>query len=380
MLLLGHGRIPMWLAVVAPMIVGLVAGSIELDVAGDAVRALDSSLAFLLVAVPIAILLGKIGLFDAAAERITLGDKVVPALWVLAAIVTTVLNLDASIVLLTPLYIRVARRQGLDPVLLALIPMLQSSLASSALPVSNLTNLIVADRLDVGAAEFVWRLVPASLIATTVGWFAYRRLLPPRQPPQSPGDQPCEVANWPQAWNVGVPAVAALLVGFVGGEQFGVEPWTVALVVAVALAAITRTLPWRALPIEAAVVAAGLAVLAAVAAPEVGLDRLLAGDGPLAAARASLVGLLAANAVNNLPALLVALPLIETNVVWAYLAAVNLGPVLWASGSLAGLLWLDIMRREGLHVSLWQYARYGARVGIPALMAAAPWVIWVASR
>jgi Na+/H+ antiporter NhaD/arsenite permease-like protein len=54
---------------------------------------------------------------------------------------------------------------------LAFQPVLLASLASSALPVSNLTNLIVADHIDVGTLDFLWRLGPASLIATIVGWF-----------------------------------------------------------------------------------------------------------------------------------------------------------------------------------------------------------------
>jgi arsenical pump membrane protein len=66
--------------------------------------------------------------------------------------------------------------------------------------------------------------------------------------------------------------------------------------------------------------------------------------------------------------------------VWAFLGGVNFGPVLWASGSLAGLLWLDIVRREGVEVSFMEYARVGVRVGIPALLVAAPWVLFASSR
>ena len=64
--------------------------------------------------------------------------------WIIAAAVVALLNLDAAVVLLTPLYIRTARNTGLDPVMLAFQPVLLAMLASSALPISNLTNLIVA--------------------------------------------------------------------------------------------------------------------------------------------------------------------------------------------------------------------------------------------
>ena len=87
-----------------------------------------------------------------------------------------------------------------------------------------------------------------------------------------------------------------------------------------------------------------------------------------------------ANTVNNLPALLVSMPYVDATRMWALLAGVNLGPVLWASGSLAGLLWLDIVRREGLEVSFLDYARVGVRVGVPAIAAAVPWVLLIAAR
>jgi len=49
---------------------------------------------------------------------------------------------------------------------------------------------------------------------------------------------------------------------------------------------------------------------------------------------------------------------------------VNFGPVLWVYGSLAGLLWLDIVRGAGFAVTPLDYARVGIRVGAPALLAA----------
>ncbi|HEY5424337.1 MAG TPA: hypothetical protein VIK05_12735 [Ilumatobacteraceae bacterium] len=50
---------------------------------------------------------------------------------VLAAAVTVVFNLDAAVVLLTPLYIRIARRHGYSPEMLAFQPALLACLASN---------------------------------------------------------------------------------------------------------------------------------------------------------------------------------------------------------------------------------------------------------
>lgn len=377
--LLGHRAVRPAVSVAVAVAIGLVTGVVEWDGAGDAVRPLAGPLGFLVAAVPLALLLDRVGFFDAAAgwiaaRRWAAGPRLVPALWVFAALTTTVFNLDAAIVLLTPLYLRLATRYALDPVATAFQPVLLASLASSALPVSNLTNLIVVDEVGATAVELLVHLGPASLAATTVGWFAYRRHL--RAPtPDVTAAPPTESLGDRYAWRVGGPAVAVLLIGFSLGDLVGVPAWAVAAGVALGLVGAVRFVPWRAVPVDAVVVAAGLAVLAGAAAPHLGLDRVLTGSGALAELRAFAAAVVGANAVNNLPALLVGLPSVDAGLTWAFLAGVNLGPVLWISGSLAGLLWADVMRRHGYHVSAIDYARVGIRVGSPALLAAAAVVL-----
>jgi arsenical pump membrane protein len=199
-----------------------------------------------------------------------------------------------------------------------------------------------------------------------IGWLVFRRITPPESAPA--GTRPEIDAR---ALRIGLPAVAVLLVGFTFGDAAGIEPWMVAAAVTAGLALVAGELPLTSVPLGAIVVAAGLAVLAAAASPHLGLDRVLGSSGAAADVRALLGGVIGADAINNLPALLVGLPHLEGgNRLWAYLAGVNFGPVLWAGGSLAGLLWLDPMRRFGIAVGPGTYARIGVRVGIPALAGA----------
>ena len=81
-----------------------------------------------------------------------------------------------------------------------------------------------------------------------------------------------------------------------------------------------------------------------------------------------------ANAVNNLPAVLVALPGLGHGPswgAWAVLLGTNVGPLLVPSGSLAVLLWLATVRRLGLEVHDRDYLRLGWRIGLPSLAAGA---------
>jgi len=49
---------------------------------------------------------------------------------------------------------------------------------------------------------------------------------------------------------------------------------------------------------------------------------------------------------------------------------IDLGPNLSVTGSLATILWLVALRREGEHVSAWQFLRIGA-VAMPLALVAA---------
>ena len=78
--------------------------------------------------------------------------------------------------------------------------------------------------------------------------------------------------------------------------------------------------------------------------------------------------------MNNLPAFIVGSHGIGPGsppALWALLLGVNVGPTVLVTGSLAGLLWLESVRRLGLPLGAGDFARVGARVGLPALAAAA---------
>ncbi|MGH6679318.1 MAG: ArsB/NhaD family transporter, partial [Bradyrhizobium sp.] len=83
----------------------------------------------------------------------------------------------------------------------------------------------------------------------------------------------------------------------------------------------------------------------------------------------------ASNLINNLPAGLIAGSAVRgagvsDHVTRAILVGVDLGPNLSITGSLATLLWLDALKREGLHVSGRAFLKYGLLVMPPALIAA----------
>ena len=81
------------------------------------------------------------------------------------------------------------------------------------------------------------------------------------------------------------------------------------------------------------------------------------------------------NVMNNLPSGLLTGSALQTASFPHYmrnavLVGIDLGPNLSVTGSLATVLWLIALRREGEHVSAWTFLKAGVLVMPPALFAA----------
>jgi arsenical pump membrane protein len=133
-------------------------------------------------------------------------------------------------------------------------------------------------------------------------------------------------------------------------------------------------------PFLAFVLALGIVVSAVTS------NGLAAAMGRLVPAGASLPALLAtaalaaaaANLINNLPAVLVLLPLAAPagpGAVLAVLIGVNIGPNLTYAGSLATLLWRRVLQGHGTGPALGEFTRLGL-LTVPAALALSVLALW----
>ena len=200
----------------------------------------------------------------------------------------------------------------------------------------------------------------------------------------------CDVARAPltgggRAALAGIGATAVLLVAMSAFDRpLGLATCLagVATMVAVSILrrrspiAIVRRVSWSVLPLVA-----GLFVLVEALDRTGVIGRIAAalrqgaGHPAQASAIAGTVLALASNLMNNLPAGLVASTAVAQAhpprlVVDALLIGVDLGPNLSITGSLATILWLQAIRREGEDVGFWRFLTVGAVVMLPALAAA----------
>lgn len=339
----------------------LAAGAVAPDDALDAMDQLAPVVLFLVTILLVAEVCARAGLFAAAAHlvRRTAGDRpgrLLAGTFALAALVTTVLSLDATVVLLTPVAVAAATALGTSsrPAAHACLRMANS--ASLLLPVSNLTNLLAVPHLDLTFHEFALAMAPV-LLAVLVVEYAGLRLLFRRELTATAGhDRP----RRPRVEPVPLVVVALMLAGFGLLSPVGVEPgWVSTAAAATLLAWATRRgllgrgeVARAAHPSFAVFVLALGVVVAGVADGALGdlVGRALPADA------SSFTGLLAvavvatvlANLLTNLSATLLVVPLVAPlgpEAVLAALLGLNIGSGLTYSGSLANLLWRRTLAR-----------------------------------
>src|SRR3954469_23050166 len=173
----------------------LATGLLSLEEARAAVEDLAPVVAFLVTILVVSDVCRRAGLFVAAAQRVGRwsGGHPVPlftGIFVLAALVTVTLSLDATVVLLTPVVLAagVARAVPGEPGSYACLRMANS--ASLLLPVSNLTNLLALPHLDLTFTGFALVMAPVLAVVLVVEYAALRLLFrrelasPPRPVPR----------------------------------------------------------------------------------------------------------------------------------------------------------------------------------------------------
>jgi arsenical pump membrane protein len=112
------------------------------------------------------------------------------------------------------------------------------------------------------------------------------------------------------------------------------------------------------------------------------VDRLAPhGDGWWALLGMAVLGAVLANLLNNLPATLMLLPLAahSPGLVLAVLLGVNIGPNLTYAGSLATLLWRQILRSRDHAPVTGEFTRLGA-LTVPACLVVGVAGLWVGLR
>ncbi len=370
------------LATLATLATGILAWS---DVE-DTLRHLGPVVLFLVTILVVSDVCARAGLFAAAAARVrdAGGGRAVPiftGVFLLAAAVTAVLSLDATVVLLTPVVVAAAVSSGTSyrPGAHACLRMANS--ASLLLPVSNLTNLLAMPHLDLTFAGFALVMAPVLAVVLVVEYVALRLLF--RRELAAPTG-PTQVEETPPLPRFPLVVVLLMLVGFGVGSPFGIDPFWISGAAALVLVVWARRSRLMTAPdaVRAAhptfaifVLSLGV-VVAALATGFLGdwvRDVLPDGTDFASLLLIAVLATVLANLLTNLSATLLLVPLLAPlgdTAVLAALLGLNIGSGLSYTGSLANLLWRRGMVRLGHPPSMGEFHRVSLTITPISLVAA----------
>lgn len=315
--------------------------------------------------------------------------------YVVAALTAAILSNDAAILLLTPVVVELLRTVYPKRNPKFLVPFAFAAFVAAGvapLPTGNPMNLVVAHRAGIDVNTYALHMIPVALVGWLVAYLMlawwYRDVLSDQNP--ALGAMPAPVEPLGVHAKLVLVTMAASIVAYPLLAVIGAPIWPVAAIAAVlciAIAAqrgtsITRVaagVSWELVPFlfgmlvlatalsHAGVTAHLRELYATTPAP-------LATVGTMAAASSAVIG-------NHAMALLhsIALAGSPDELVFAALIGGDLGPRLLPIGSLAGLLWIHQLRRQGVIIPLRTFVSVGAFVTIPSMIASLL-VLWLLTR
>lgn len=307
-------------------------------------------------------------------------------IYLVGIVVTAFLSNDATAVVLTPAVAAAAKAAKVkNPLPYLLICAFIANAASFVLPISNPANLVIyASRMPTLSQWLQQYILPSAfaIIATYfMLYFTQRNVLKQQIeksisiPVLSPGGK---TALWGIAATaiillvasaldiqLGLPtAITGILTSAIVIIRAKKNPWTV-----------IKGVSWSVLPLVA-----GLFVIVE-ALNKTGVTQMLTTILQQSITQSvnktvwssSFVIAFVCNLMNNLPAGLIAGNVVQSGhvpemVKSAVLIGVDLGPNLSITGSLATILWLVALRREGITVSAWAFLKLGSLIMTIALL------------
>jgi len=302
--------------------------------------------------------------------------------------VTVLLSNDATAVVLTPAVYAATRAAGAAPLPYLFVCAFIANAASFVLPISNPANLVVFGSRMPHLTAWLGQFGVPSVISIVVTYaalrFMQRRALAQEKISRDVLRPPLGRGGRLTLYGIGAVAVALLgcsaLDVQLGWPTFICGGMTTAIVLALNRQSpwpVIEGVSWSVLPLVA-----GLFVLVqmldrtGVIAGLSGFlhDALAKSTADAVFAAGMLVGI-ASNLANNLPVGLIVGSVVTADQLpsqmnGAMLIGVDLGPNLSVTGSLATILWLVVLRREGVEVGTWQFLRIGTLVMLPALILA----------
>ena len=374
----------------------LAIGSIEISQVGRLAGELWRSFLVLVSIMVMTEVATRVGLLRAWANRLDSGATSTVALFtrlfILSVGTAAALNNDAAILLLTPLAVVLVQQRfsstdaatGVSQQRLLVVFAFGVFMGAGVAPfvVSNPMNMIVADYSGIGFNDYALRMVPIAVVGWVVAFFILRFLFRNELRAPLPANEAAAVKPFSRPQLAMMTVLGGSLVSYPIVSLLGSPVWLVALGAAL-VSLLLILLVSDQLSQVVGVFAHGIAwetlvflvfiLLLANGLEDAGLVAYIS-DHYVGASHAEISVTSAAGSavLNNHPMAYINMLGLEAagqpdSAVLAALIGGDLGPRLLPIGSLAGLLWIELLRRRGIEIRLWRFVSIGFLVTVPTL-------------
>jgi arsenical pump membrane protein len=387
-----------WVIALTGAIVVLASGLIDIkDVAAGlfadfSINPVKLLVLFISMAV-LSIFLDELGFFGYVAyyalkKSGTSGLRFFVYFYLLISLLTLFTSNDVIILTFTPFICYFAKSAKINPVAFLIAELTAANTWSMGLIVGNPTNIYIATASGVGFVEYLTVMAVPTVLCGAVSFFLlfliFRKTL---KKPLEKDCEPVQIKDKKLMW-AGLIHLFCCFAMLVASSYINIEMWLISLAFAGSLmltaavyciikkrrpaeiVACARRAPWEFVPF---IISMFIIVLAV---EKYGITQIIAeflsGGGTVL--KYGGLSFLSSNIINNIPmsvlfeAVIRNLSGIErARAIYASIIGSNLGALLTPIGALAGLMWVSLLKNNGVKFSARAYVKYGCLISIPAL-------------
>lgn len=312
-------------------------------------------------------------------------------LYIIVSVLTIFTSNDIIILTFTPFICAFARNANINPLPYLFCEFFGANTWSMALMIGNPTNIYVASFLGIDffsySAKMLLPTVVGGVVSIFLLYFAFRKSL---SAPIEATPVEEKITEKPLLI-VGIVHLVLCLLFLMISSYIGVPMWLVSLSLFVSLLVIVlimryckrekpiillrtiRRMPWELVPFMLSM------FILVISLRESGITATLSGvlETHLGGSHAptfayGIASYLVANLINNIPMSVFFADLATiaptSGAIFGTIVGSNLGACLTPVGALAGIMWADILRREGVKFDYRDFVRYGILVSVPTLI------------
>ncbi len=388
---------PYWIIALTGVLVLMIGGALRVDelvegIFGQSLINPIKILALFLSFTVFSIFLDEIGFFAYAASLVAMKAKnsqsaLFLAFYLLTSVLTVFTANDIVILTLTPFIIYFAKNAKINPLPYLVSEFVAANTWSMLLIIGNPTNIYLATSFGIDFLTYFLKMLLPTLSTGFISyllmrWLFHRFLKEPLAvgvalPPPDRGLMVIGLTH------LGISTVLISISSYIG-----LEMWTVTL--AGSLSLMVTTIGYRLVKRQSLVILSGvlkrvpyslIPFMLSMTALVIGVDkyglaqslaRSLSDISPLFSY--GFVSFFFSNLINNIPMTILFREVLAVDAslslpaVYATIIGSNLGAILSPIGALAGIMWMSILKREGIRYGYGSFMKYGLLISLPLML------------